>query len=830
MRLTAQEALARIRALDRSRVKMAELGGDGQDQPFEQAFSNLAHAFLRDKAPSLLDHELGFQLLDRNQDNTKAVGVFGFRVGSQMLFAPVFFLQGDLKGHELLYIKDQDMFCPLKENWLNYILNRKPNILGNSVTRNVSQLGVLQPDLSRISQSPWKYASAKLPPWVLQALPKFANTALTDVSAELEAHREELGLPRFCKESATLDQLHWLVDTMKRYPKIAHAITEFHGDPMGFLPDAVRNAAGRAKAAGSVLDAPRTPRQHVPLIGGSVLDAPPLAHPIKTGELKVITFDSTQQTAKPRGLNEDDAEKLLQEGYIIEDGRPVETISTPYNVQVEQKLFNPQESGIYEVLAKPGQFERCYIAHQPHGPNGRVLFATIVRLDDGERNWLNCHPSRIWCCAKIEGDEYDNWYDGLSDPDSLPVSKKYSGGRMMLIGPRGNATLPFRCTGTLGDAYGDPSYEVDFSDHCEYQYSDSVLTPHHRYKDNECYGGLDNDYEPWRDGQRVHLDGKEGTDLRSTRGDLFIPRGYKLLKVEPSKSDDDMQENDGNAPVCCGDSGESDPPPIRPGNILDAQLGIMTQLSRKVHARVKAGSSTVRFDDANLVLRRHEAIIHLVMDHGLREKAAKEILRRAEAVWPDKYEFYIKYAQPFNGDPYLTNGGPTAPTDPGPVMGGGNMMGYPGPTMQNTEYALPVSGMIPPDNRNAYDIRPGAVGEPMDFDTIQRAMAGGQQEVFDTAMIGSMLKAVRDDTMVDRYLPDLLKGMDRLGRILFMFYWHMDTFADRYGKQDLPELEDSLRNAFEMMGDTVLFLKQKTIEPYPEEDSVDMSLDEPASV
>jgi hypothetical protein len=108
---------------DRSGVKTAELGGDGKDASFEQAFSNLAHAYLRDKAPTLLDHEIGFQLLDRNQENTKAVGVFAFKVGSSWVYAPVFFLNGDLKGHELLYIKNQDMFVPLKENWVNYIIN-----------------------------------------------------------------------------------------------------------------------------------------------------------------------------------------------------------------------------------------------------------------------------------------------------------------------------------------------------------------------------------------------------------------------------------------------------------------------------------------------------------------------------------------------------------------------------------------------------------------------------------------------------------------------------------------------------------------------------------
>jgi len=97
-------------------------------------------------------------------------------------------------------------------------------------------------------------------------------------------------------------------------------------------------------------------------------------------------------------------------------------------------------------------------------------------------------------------------------------------------------------------------------------------------------------------------------------------------------------------------------------------------------------------------------------------------------------------------------------------------------------------------------------------------------------MIASMLKAVRDDTMVDRYMGDLMKALDRLGRILFMFYWHGEEFSDRYGKQDLPELEDSLRNAFEMLGDVVLFLKEKTIETNFGDHGVETDLEESASV
>ena len=58
------------------------------------------------------------------------------------------------------------------------------------------------------------------------------------------------------------------------------------------------------------------------------------------------------------------------------------------------------------------------------------------------------------------------------------------------------------------------------------------------------------------------------------------------------------------------------------------------------------------------------------------------------------------------------------------------------------------------------------------------------------------------------------------------FYWHGEEFEDRYGKSDMPELEDSLRNSIESLGDVTLFLKEKTIEsPF---DKGDISLNETA--
>jgi hypothetical protein len=52
--------------------------------------------------------------------------------------------------------------------------------------------------------------------------------------------------------------------------------------------------------------------------------------------------------------------------------------------------------------------------------------------------------------------------------------------------------------------------------------------------------------------------------------------------------------------------------------------------------------------------------------------------------------------------------------------------------------------------------------------------------------------------------------MDRVGRLLLLFYWHQDEFEERYGKDDLQKLEDTLREVFQSQGDLILFLKEKT--------------------
>ena len=285
----------------------------------------------------------------------------------------------------------------------------------------------------------------------------------------------------------------------------------------------------------------------------------------------------------------------------------------------------------------------------------------------------------------------------------------------------------------------------------------------------------------------------------------------KILHVSAAKSDT-RGDNE-----CCGlgEDGQSDTPALQPGTYANAELEIMTKTSSlKLH---HDGHELTINDGAPRPLL--SGMLSLVCDHGFTEKTARHLVK--EAFKTRTLRCRVKYANPF-----LTESGPSAPGFPAPEMGGGNPMGFAGQTQQEQSVELPVPSMSAAQtDRNIYNPSPSATGEPMDdASKMQAAADTGQKEIFDTAMIGSMLKAVRDDTMIDKYLPELVSGMDRLGRLLFFFYWHGDKFADRYGKQDMPELEDSLRNSFEMLGDVILFLKQKAIEPYPEEDTSSLDI------
>jgi hypothetical protein len=794
-----------IQKLARHRVKVAEIGGE-QDTPFEQAFSNLAHAYLKDKAPSLLDYEVGFQLVDRNQENTKAIGVFGFKVGNQWLYAPVFFLNGDLKGHELLYIKNQDLFVPMKENWLNYILNRKPHVLGTPVTKNMQQLGIMPPNLYQLSRSPYKYASVNtLPDWVQDALPVIAYAAVMNPKHDAK-YASVPDLPTFLK-AAGLDTFKYLLNSCKLFPKLAQAIDSFHGfnvvqDIISHYKKANEECCDKSVINPENCEKPldndfSNHRKPVVTVGkGKKKKKESLKIAVYKGDISIPAGDEFKD------LSDKERTKLLQEGIHIRDGRHEKEISVAYDAQSELKLTNPTETGIYDLLVKPAQFEKCLVLFGPHWSGGRAKFVTVLRLD-GAKNWLNIHSSHLWIKRQLPREEYEKWYKDQKDCDALPVK---DGATYVLMGPYGQASLPFTVEKELSSSNGVKSYDVYFQRWAAKERPDHL-------RDRRHFDNFDNN--DWSDGERVTLTGRVGGAMRTGRGDLYVPDGYKVIKVkEPyscEEKDKDFKKRDyhSSAPMVGGQSKES---PIQPGDLKDLELLIMSKT-----AALKIYHDGLELDVNGQRVSPLQGLIHLVRDYGLREKQAREMIKQAEQ--KKVARFRIKLADEYYD---MQRSTPSAPyTNINLPEGYEAMTGGVYPTQSTLEQNIPVPSLSssmtnrdiyrPTDNSN----QPGPDQNTMGI--AQQAAQTGQKEIFDVGVISSLLKATRDDSMVDKWLPDLMKGMDRIGRLLMIFYYHQEEFADRYGRSELPELEDSLRNTFENIGDLLLTLKQKTVESYPDD-------------
>lgn len=825
--------------------KMAEQAGQGGEQEFEQAFSSLAYAYLKDKAPRLLDYLVGFQLVDRNEDNTKAMGLFGFQVGGrgQWLYAPVFFLNGDLKGHELLYVKQQDAFRPMKENWVNYLMSRAPHVLGEGSQKNTYQLGGLMPDIYSMSISPTVGIgkrgsdSRRLDDWAKPALPLLAALmtkkakalfALAPAGTKL-AFDQVVGDPRaaaLAEVAGALDLdralprsfalLKSAFEISRRYPLVKKGFDRFYG------PDCFQRWGQELRAheiaQAVALDLPQPPPVVKQANDVSLLPADPAEEarddedPIKAGELRVIEGAAITQHADD--LTDEDRAKLLKDTVLIKDQRDPHgpKASIAYNTQVEQKLTNPAETGLYDMLEKPGDFTRMLIVQHPLANDGQQDFCTVVRIGDGNKAWLNAHRTAVWADKVELKDEFQKWFQGLGDKSSLA-----KGGVYLALNDKGQGSVPFE----VRESYGDGAYKVDFKGHVNYSHDRADGLPRMTERSSCCGPG---EYvSQW--GAKLYVDGedKKGTKLRALAGELRVPGDFKFLKLQdppPPPTKKDLAELQ-CCPSPCGDSESgSKAKPIQPGKIEDIQNLFFTKTAAlKVfgdHHEVVLRSK--RAGDQRLT--HPKALAALVRDHGLTEKQAREILAKAGERGVTNYR--VKYAawvekRAAPEDAYALRGGPGAPPPPPPQMG---MEMYGGRSASKATYPDESHQMVPELDSSMVDPAHRDMWRNYTYEDFQQTMGQaqqaaqqGQKEVFDTSMISGLLRSVRQDTLVDRYLGDLLKALDKLGRVLFMFYWHQEEFEDRYGKSSLPELEDALRNSFEALGDVTLYLKEKTIEP-----------------
>lgn len=133
------------------------------DDEFEQSFFQLAYERLQDKLNNLLPFLVGFEIVNKNDEGTKALGVFGFKSNNgQMMFVPAFFINGTVKGIDLLYSKNNEQFYPLNEDFAELFLKDEVTGIGDTSheDRNEINQRMTPVNLEALSRPP-KTASIK---------------------------------------------------------------------------------------------------------------------------------------------------------------------------------------------------------------------------------------------------------------------------------------------------------------------------------------------------------------------------------------------------------------------------------------------------------------------------------------------------------------------------------------------------------------------------------------------------------------------------------------------------------------------------------------------
>lgn len=107
------------------------------DAIMAKAFMDQAYTQVASRCGRLMDdaYRLGFEIVKKNEATSKVLGVFAFRVAKELYYVPVFFLNGIIRGADLLHRFTPKRFVANTPDWADYLINQATTEQGRSVPR-----------------------------------------------------------------------------------------------------------------------------------------------------------------------------------------------------------------------------------------------------------------------------------------------------------------------------------------------------------------------------------------------------------------------------------------------------------------------------------------------------------------------------------------------------------------------------------------------------------------------------------------------------------------------------------------------------------------------
>ena len=843
---------------------------------YEDDFGSLALQFVKDRAPALMPYMIGFEVVDRSEDGSKAVGIFGHKVGDDFYYVPVFFLNNQVRGVDMILNKKTNQFIPLTEKWIDFIVNKHAVSIGGPADDRVRD-SMRSPDLSFVrSPQVGKMASAPEEPWTLrqawqhikEATAKAAETPefkeamiglCMSVKGKVEKSAEAKTIKDFMEKVGGPEGMLSLIQAMHDV-EFANAALTLYKDAESFCTENLVNAKFHVERMKKI--AAEQPKVRI-------VDS--AEHLSKTAQ---DTPAAAVDDEDKKLSDEENARQILEHDFTIEDSRPDDETARVSDEEVVvnfERNFNPPDGpGMYNFVMSDSETREGILLNTCVSDCDRNEALFLFEDGDGfiaaKASPMSCLTTEFSEDSKKDdaGEDLKKLYDNAKLISSIEVgeSDAKDGKNYLFIDEKGNAAGPFNIRHVLVDgdhvrfSTGHLSSDVVFHTSApegletEYGFMDWNMEDRFHNKSGrktpeccdcccespcECYYG---DF--------ISLGSSKGMPKKTPAG-VIIPDGWKAIEIKvvpryaPWRDGEKNEEHEArNAKVKA----------VRAEYESKYRFGtpyeIMESLSSEGTQRIKIASDGTEFSiKVDGAKRRHgplnykQASVDLVTRFGMRPRRAFGVLAKAASAGSVRLLVSVPSLRPRTekqAQDGLVNVAMPSPADQMPGIDP-----YTGVPVYASPYVDLVRGSftgvpgLPPEGGMTRGINMG--GEmargmgggdypdehtdsfkdalPLDQEArrlAEEAAAAGQRHVFDQAAIGGLVKVYDVANVVDSYIPEFMDTLDRLGRVLFLFYWKHEDFNQRYGSDDVVQMEDRLRNVFKSLGELALQLKEKAVQ------------------
>lgn len=776
-------------------TRLMQKAAAGDQQSFETSLAAIGRAVISSRAPSIARHEIGFQVLDQDDDNTRAVGVFGYRIGRRLYYVPMFYRDGVTKGVEQLRDPKRKRVVPLSDNWVNQLLTEyggddDPKSIDRGDVRNISQ-----PSMWQLKYPPTKWAadgSGGDREWFEEARRDLAGP-LT-YGGGMAGPVDAVDLMKVAAEEPSV--MHGVQRLTAAYPWFADALTRYH---------TVEQIKAAADAADRVERTPARPRERVETKRAAA----------RLTVIRVTRFrPSDVPSSKALDYPPEDLKTLSSGKNVYRDSRSDDEVSTVVagwnDRSTTNALANPGEVGVQQVLGADMKLHECVVllnltSWAPPIP-GDCL---VIRVSDGA--WARPDRNSVWA-ATARGVDLDagvKWHESLKDGASVPTGTKVAA-VFMDGGKQLRASVPFT---TFEDGCVCP----DTYHHAQASYWASAGRVPLRGDAVQDPGRMDHDCQA-----KLRMT-PSAARLTVQSNCLYMPSGGRTRVVDLGYDKERLK-------LASGDD---------PDNFLFPQFKAAADGLEPLRIeRTVTGEYHVDSKRASVTARPTDVEAFLVETHHMRPADAAALVAAVTPYQPmNAFVRYpnVKSAEGQDGPYRLSTTYPNAP--PVDVQDMHQMASFaddvvPSKSDVRMRIAIPDLAEAPdaaaryrpypqesglqvplPGIGNSGDNSRKSDGGLTDDDvmTVANAARSGVKELFDTAAVAVLVKRTRLDTIIERMIKATNSWMTAAADCLCHMYWNVDDWSERFGTDEVGPMEDHVRDHFEGIGKLALGIQEKAV-------------------